>query len=83
MRHVEVQNTLYTFLTQQYEEAKIQEARDTPTVQVLDYAVLPDLKYKPVRSRIVIIGFVLATIFSMYFVYFRIRWQLSTTSTSK
>ena len=83
MRHVEVQNTLYTFLTQQYEEAKIQEARDTPTVQVLDYAVLPDLKYKPVRSRIVIIGFVLATIFSMYFVYFRFRWQLSTSSTRK
>ncbi|MEK0352755.1 MAG: Wzz/FepE/Etk N-terminal domain-containing protein, partial [Nitrosopumilus sp.] len=27
MRDVEVQNTLYTFLTQQYEEAKIQEAR--------------------------------------------------------
>jgi hypothetical protein len=60
MRDVEVQNTLYNFLTQQYEEAKIQEAKDTPTVQVLDYAVLPQLKYKPVRSRIVIIGFVLS-----------------------
>ncbi len=81
MRDVEVQNTLYTFLTQQYEEAKIQEAKDTPTVQVLDYAVLPDLKYKPVRSRIVIIGFVLATIFSMYFVYFRKRWQIANSVT--
>ena len=76
MRDVEVQNTLYNFLTQQYEEAKIQEAKDTPTVQVLDYAVLPQLKYKPVRSRIVIIGFVLSTIFSLYYVYFRVRWQL-------
>ncbi len=76
MRDVEVQNTLYTFLTQQYEEAKIQEARDTPTVQVLDFAVLPQLKYKPVRSRILIIGFVLSTIFSMYYVYFRTRWQI-------
>jgi uncharacterized protein involved in exopolysaccharide biosynthesis len=76
MRDVEVQNTLYNFLTQQYEEAKIQEAKDTPTVQVLDYAVLPQLKYKPVRSRIVIIGFVLSTIFSLYYVYFRARWQL-------
>lgn len=76
IRDVEVQNILYTFLTQQYEEAKIQEAKDTPTVQVLDYAVLPQLKYKPVRSRIVIIGFVLSTIFSLYYVYFRARWQL-------
>lgn len=80
IRDVEVQNILYTFLTQQYEEAKIQEAKDTPTVQVLDYAVLPQLKYKPVRSRVVIIGFVLSTVFSMYFVYFRKRWQLSTKS---
>jgi len=77
MRDVEVQNILYTFLTQQYEEAKIQEAKDTPTVQVLDYAVLPQLKYKPVRSRVAIIGFVLSTVFSMYYVYFRKRWQLS------
>jgi len=80
MRDVEVQNILYTFLTQQYEEAKIQEAKDTPTVQVLDYAVLPQLKYKPVRSRVAIIGFVLSTVFSMYYVYFRKRWQLSTKS---
>jgi capsule polysaccharide export protein KpsE/RkpR len=76
IRDVEVQNTLYTFLTQQYEEAKIQEAKNTPTVQVLDYALLPQLKYKPVRSRILIIGFVLSSIFSMYYVYFRTRWQI-------
>ncbi len=80
MRNVEVQNTLYTFLTQQYEEAKIKEVKDTPTVQVLDYAVLPQLKYKPSRARVCIIGFVLSLIFSMYYVYFRTRWQLSTKS---
>ncbi len=78
MREVEVQNTLYTFLTQQYEEAKIQEARDTPTVQVLDYAILPELKFKPVRSRVAIIGFVFSSLFSIYYVYFRKRWHLST-----
>ena len=81
MRDVEVKNTLYTFLIQQYEEAKIKEAKDTPTVQVLDYAVLPQLKYKPARFRILIIGFVLTTILSMYYVYFRTRWQLSIKTT--
>ncbi len=80
MRDVEVQNTLYTFLTQQYEEAKIKEVKDTPTVQVLDYAVLPQLKYKPSRARVCIIGFVLSTVFSLYYVYFRKRWQLSTST---
>ena len=77
IRDVEVQNKLYAFLTQQYEEAKIKEAKDTPTVQVLDYAILPQLKYKPSRARVCIIGFVLSTILSMYYVYFRTRWQLS------
>ncbi|MCH8068556.1 MAG: hypothetical protein IID16_04705 [Candidatus Marinimicrobia bacterium] len=52
-REVEIQNALFTFLTQQYEEAKIQEAKDTPTVQVLDEAVLPIKRSKPNRKFIV------------------------------
>ncbi|ODS30389.1 MAG: lipopolysaccharide biosynthesis protein, partial [Candidatus Scalindua rubra] len=73
-RDVEIQNTLFAFLTQQYEEAKIQEAKDTPTVQVLDQAKIPYKKYKPSRTRIAIVGFVLSLIGSMYFYYFKMRW---------
>ena len=76
-REVEIQNTLFIFLTKQYEEAKIQEAKNTPTVQVLDNALIPNIKYKPVRSRLLIIAFAFSSIFSMYFVYFRTRWKLS------
>ena len=76
-REVEIQNTLFIFLTQQYEEAKIQEAKNTPTVQVLDYALIPNIKYKPVRSRLLIIAFAFSSIFSMYFVYFRTRWKIA------
>jgi tyrosine-protein kinase Etk/Wzc len=46
-RDVKVQETVYTFLTQQLEQAKIAEARDTPTVQTLDKAVPADRKSKP------------------------------------
>ena len=67
-------------VSEQYEESKIQEARDTPTVQILDHAVLPKLKYKPVRSRVFLIGFVLSTVFSMYYVYFRRRWQIANSA---
>ena len=76
-REVEIQNTLFIFLTKQYEEAKIQEAKNTPTVQVLDNAIIPNIKYKPVRSRLLIIAFALSSIFSIYFVYFRTRWEIS------
>ena len=60
MRNIKVQNTLYTFLTQQYEEAKIQEARNTPTLQMLDQAVKPIKRNAPKRTFIVIISFALA-----------------------
>ena len=68
-REVEIQNTLFTFLIQQYEEAKIQEAKDTPTVQVLDRAVVPDKKYKPKRAILVIFySFLSIVITSLYII---------------
>jgi uncharacterized protein involved in exopolysaccharide biosynthesis len=47
MRDVKVQETVYSLLTQQLEQAKIAEARDMPTVQALDSAVPADRKSKP------------------------------------
>jgi uncharacterized protein involved in exopolysaccharide biosynthesis len=47
MRDAKVQETVYTLLTQQLEQAKIAEVSDTPTVQALDKAVPADRKSKP------------------------------------
>ena len=38
----------------EYEEAKIEEAKDIPTVQVLDVAKVPEKKSKPRRVLLVI-----------------------------
>ncbi len=46
-RQVKVQETLFTLLTSQHEQAKIAEARDTPTVQMLDRAVPSDKRVRP------------------------------------
>ncbi len=46
-RELKVQETLYAMLTSQFEQAKITEARDTPTVQVLDPPVPADKQIKP------------------------------------
>ena len=54
-REVEIQNSLFVFLTQQYEEAKIKEAKDTPTVQVLDHPKIPYQKSAPKRLSILLI----------------------------
>jgi uncharacterized protein involved in exopolysaccharide biosynthesis len=47
MREFKVQEALFSVFTQQYEQAKIQEAKDTPSVQILDRAVPAELKSKP------------------------------------
>jgi uncharacterized protein involved in exopolysaccharide biosynthesis len=52
-REVEIQTRLLAFLIPQYEQARIQEARDTPTVQTLDRARPPQRKYAPRRMFIV------------------------------
>ena len=53
-RELEIQTELFKFLTMEYEEAKIEEAKDIPTVQVLDVAKVPERKSKPRRVLLVI-----------------------------
>jgi tyrosine-protein kinase Etk/Wzc len=56
MREVKMQETLLSLLIEQYERAKINEARDTPTVRVLDQAVPPVKKSRPKRILFTIGG---------------------------
>lgn len=65
LRDAKVQEAIYELLTQQYEQAKIMEIKDTPTVQVLDRASPPEKKSAPKRSRIVILTSVLCLIFGI------------------
>jgi tyrosine-protein kinase Etk/Wzc len=80
MRDVKVQETVYTLLTQQLEQAKIAEARDTPTVQTLDKAVPGDRKSKPkIKLNMAIAGFtsLLAGILLSFFLEYLARVKQS------
>ncbi|MFQ5650479.1 MAG: GumC family protein [bacterium] len=66
IREVKVQETVWQLLNQQYYSAKIQEARDTPTVQVLDEAVPPEKRTKPHRTLLVLVASFLAFMFSIF-----------------
>lgn len=52
IRDVRVAETLYELLVEQYENARIQERRDTPTFSVLDWAVGGGTKARPRRLTI-------------------------------
>ena len=61
-RDLEVQSLIYEFITQEFERAKIEEARDTPTVQVIDLAIPPIQKHRPRRSLLVLFATFLSSI---------------------
>ena len=48
--------TAYEVVLKQYENAKIDEAQGFFPLQVVDYATPPDFRYKPSRSKMILIG---------------------------
>jgi len=63
-RQLKVQETVYELLTQEYEKVKIQEKKDTPTIQVLDPPKIPEKKSRPRRSTMAIMAGMLCLLFS-------------------
>jgi len=55
LRDVKIQETLFELLTKQYEMAKIREAKNISTIQVIDEAVPPDRQSSPKRLLIIIL----------------------------
>lgn len=50
---VQLHEKVYSLLTSLFEEARIKEQRDTPTIAVLEKAFPPEFKYRPKRAYIV------------------------------
>lgn len=69
LRDVKVQEAIYELLTQQYEQAKIMELKDTPTIQMLDEAKPPDRRSFPRRSVIVLLVFFAAIAVNILLVF--------------
>lgn len=55
-RRTKIQETVFELLTQQYELAKVQEAKEIPSVKVLDAAVVPTKKSFPPRGVFAVLG---------------------------
>lgn len=53
-RQMKVQETVYELLSQQYELARIEEAKEIPTVNVIDSANLPEKKSWPPRGLLIV-----------------------------
>ena len=59
-RRMKVEETVFETLTQQYEIAKVQEAKEIPSVKVLDPPEIPEKKVFPPRLLLTFLGGMLA-----------------------
>lgn len=74
-RKLKVEEAVYETLTKEYELAKVEEAKETPTVKVLDPPEVPQRKSYPPRLLLMILGTFLAMGVAMFWVLGKARWQ--------
>lgn len=74
-RRVKMQETVFELLTQQYELAKVQEAKELPTVRVLDPADIPERKSSPKRMLILAMGAIMSLVVSSAFILVKEYWN--------
>ncbi len=70
-RDMEYSIRILEFLAPQYEQAKIEAAKDIPTLQILDEPARPERKSKPIRALIVLVSLFLSSLISFYYVYWK------------
>jgi uncharacterized protein involved in exopolysaccharide biosynthesis len=69
LTRLEIQKKVYETLYPQFEQAKIEEVRDLPTIEVIDVADIQGLRSKPNRAIFCIVMFLLALLLSSAITY--------------
>jgi uncharacterized protein involved in exopolysaccharide biosynthesis len=75
MRDVRYQETLFEFMAQQYEMAKVDEAKEGQMIQVVDPALVPDRRSWPLRTLLTLLAFILGVIVSSFWVLLRSSYE--------
>jgi uncharacterized protein involved in exopolysaccharide biosynthesis len=75
LRRTKIQEAVYETLTQEYELAKVQEAKDTPSIRVLDAASVPERKSFPPRMIIILLSAFAACGAGAMWLLGRVRWE--------
>jgi uncharacterized protein involved in exopolysaccharide biosynthesis len=83
LREMKVAEALLTLLTQDYEEARLEEAKETPVVQVLDRAVPPERRSWPRRSLFVLASMAITLLLSIAFVVASDRYRALATESEQ
>lgn len=74
-RTVKIEEAVYEALTKQCELAKVEEAKETPMVALLDPPNIPERKSFPPRTLIVLLGFLLGGVTAILWLVWRALWH--------
>ncbi|HWH59813.1 MAG TPA: hypothetical protein VN682_19440 [Terriglobales bacterium] len=74
-RRTKIEEAVFGSLTQEYELAKVEEAKETPSVKVLDAPNLPGKKSGPPRLLISLGGMILAGAFGVLWIFEVENWR--------
>ncbi|HDS74531.1 MAG TPA: hypothetical protein ENN56_03230 [Firmicutes bacterium] len=73
-REIKIQSIIQELLFQQYEVAKLEEARNVSSLTRVDTAIPPELKSWPPRTRIVLVTGIIAFVWAIFVAWFVERW---------
>ncbi len=74
-RDLEIQYKILEFIQPMYEQAKVEEVRNTPSVLILDKAVPADRKSKPRGTIFAMVSFVSSTIIGYFIIFVMVLFQ--------
>ena len=74
-RQLKVEEAVYETLTKQFELAKVQEAKEFPSVKVLDQPEVPERKFFPPRTLIILAGTACSVLLGAAWVFGTARWR--------
>lgn len=75
LRRTKVEEAVFETLTKEDELAKVQEAKEVPSVKVLDPPAVPQKKSFPPRLLIMILGAILVLVFCISWIFARSAWD--------
>ncbi|WP_433964676.1 GNVR domain-containing protein [Tunturiibacter gelidiferens] len=73
-RAVRIHETVFDLLSEEYETARIDEAKSIPTVGIVDFPSLPERKSSPHRFLIVLISTVLSVALTAIYLLSQRSW---------
>ena len=75
MREQKIQETVYGLMTQRFEMARVDEARDTSSFQILDNPTVPTYRSRPKRRQIFAMGILGALVLASAWILAPVWWR--------